>query len=96
MIELEVSVKKAREELARIDAELWDLRQRHHVEIVRDRQRHEQHLRDLEERFFYEKESLEKHRDAIARTIIDVESMKATAPRIILETPPPSSPDSNP
>lgn len=83
MIEIEEAVRLAKEELTRIDAELWKLREEHHEGIIRERERHEDRLRDLGERFFYQKEPLEKHRAAIVQRLVDIESMKAPQPRII-------------
>jgi hypothetical protein len=86
MIELEDSVRAVKDELARIDAELWKLREAHREKIIAEQDRHEGHLRDLGERFFYEKEPLEKHREALVKALVDVESMKAPQPRLIIET----------
>lgn len=83
MIELEESVRLAKEELARIDAELWKLHEEHREDIVRERARHEDRLRDLGERFFYQKEPLEKHREAIVKRLVDVECMKAPQPFVV-------------
>lgn len=83
MTELEDSVRLAKEELARIDAELWKLREAHREQILRERAEHEGRLRDIGERFFYEKEPLEKTRETLIKTIVDVESLKAPQPRLI-------------
>lgn len=83
MLELEDSVRVAKEELARIDAELQKLHQAHHERIVYERARHEDALRDIDARFFYEREPLQKMREALVSTFVDMESMKLPQPRII-------------
>lgn len=77
MTEIEESVRLAKEHLAQIDAELWKLREAHRERVIRERALHEDRLRDIDERSFYEREPLEKTREALIKTLVDVESMKA-------------------
>ena len=92
MIELDAAVDTAKKELAHINGELRALHETYHERIAAENVRHEDRLRDLTEQFFYERQLLEKYRDAIASTIIDIENMKGPQPRIIVETPrPPES-----
>jgi hypothetical protein len=86
MIEIDASTQTAKEHLARLDAELSDLRQAHSEEIIRERHRHEAALRDIDERFYYQRQPIEKTREALLRVLVDVESMKAPQPRLIAET----------
>lgn len=86
MMDLEESVRLAKEHLARIDADLWKLRDAHREEILRERAVHEDRLRNIGERFFL-RERAEKAREALIKTLVDVESLKAPQPRLIVGVP---------
>lgn len=83
MIEIEGSVEAAKEHLVRINAQLADFHQAYREQILRERARHEDRLRDIGERFFHEKEPLEKLRDALVKTLVDIEALKGPKPIVI-------------